>query len=92
LGWPVNSEKSEGRSVSSNAASGLFKVEMGRSAIAYQHGETQNQRQGQRNGGADGFPVKMSSKPPFSGQFQAKSLPKNGWPPSAVPVALPILC
>jgi hypothetical protein len=33
LSWPVNSEKSDGRSVISNATSGLFKVETARSSI-----------------------------------------------------------
>src|SRR5437667_10998786 len=31
--WPVKSEKRDGRNVSSSATSGLFKVEIGRSAI-----------------------------------------------------------
>jgi len=42
----VNSENSDGRSVSSNAGSGLLKVEILRSSITRQHGETQNQQQG----------------------------------------------
>src|SRR5438876_55083 len=46
--WPVKSEKRDGRNVSSNAASGLFNVEIGRSAIARQNARMPNQRQGER--------------------------------------------
>src|SRR5437667_9732034 len=46
--WPVKSEKRDGRNVSSNAASGLFNVEIGRSAIALQNARTPNHRQGER--------------------------------------------
>src|SRR2546427_10370478 len=46
--WPVKSEKRDGRNVSSNATSGLFNVEIGRSAIAGQNGRTPNERQGER--------------------------------------------
>src|SRR5437667_407864 len=46
--WPVKSEKRDGRNVSSNATSGLFNVEIGRSAIARQNARTPNQRQGER--------------------------------------------
>jgi hypothetical protein len=55
FGWPVNSEKIEGRSVSSSATSGLFSVETGRSAIACEHGETKNPRQGQSHSGFSPF-------------------------------------
>src|SRR5438094_4877967 len=46
--WPVKSEKRDGRNVSSNAASGLFNVEIDRSAIARENARTPNQRQGER--------------------------------------------
>jgi len=46
----VNSEKSDGRKVISNAASGLAKTfEIARSAIARQNAEMGNQRQGERD-------------------------------------------
>src|SRR5438046_7942133 len=48
LAWPVNSENSDGRSVISNAASGLFREEIGRSAIARQNAERTKERQGER--------------------------------------------
>src|ERR1051326_3530488 len=43
--WPVKSEKSDGRSVSSSATSGLFSVEIGRSAIGQNHAKTGGERQ-----------------------------------------------
>jgi len=54
LAWPVNSEKSDGRNVISNAASGLLSTsEIVRAAIECQNAERVNQRQGQR--GPKGF-------------------------------------
>src|SRR6266853_5644376 len=46
--WPVKSEKRDGRNVNSNTTSGLFNVEIGRSAIARQNARMPNQRQGER--------------------------------------------
>src|SRR5438445_8468605 len=53
--WPVKSEKRDGRNVSSNATSGLFNVEIGRSAIARQNARTPNLRQGERGFSLDIF-------------------------------------
>jgi hypothetical protein len=47
LGWPVNSENSEGRSVISSATSGLFRLETARSGIA------RRMRQAPRSGKRD---------------------------------------
>jgi len=44
----VNSEKSDGRSVSSNAASGLLRVEMGRSTLRVEAWAMAKQRQGKK--------------------------------------------
>src|SRR5437773_8744032 len=51
--WPVKSEKRDGRNVSSNTTSGLFNVEIGRSAIARQDAKRAMKRQGERGIGLD---------------------------------------
>src|SRR6266516_3335152 len=59
--WPVKSEKRDGRNVSSNTTSGLFNVEIGRSAIARQNAKRAMKRQGERGDGCCERRTKNSS-------------------------------
>jgi hypothetical protein len=59
FGWPVKSEKSDGRSVISSAASGWFKVETVCSAIASSMGNAPRSSKRDSSGGVPdpGLPV-----------------------------------
>src|SRR3989442_13658380 len=71
--WPVKSEKREGRNVSSNTTSGLFNVEIGRSAIARENARTPNRRQGERGIGL----VKQDAFKKMSEQGRGRLVPEK---------------
>ena len=87
LGWPVNSEKSDGRSVISNAASGLFSTsEICRSAIARKHGQRapDDKAMAERRQCRLSEPAARIRCAPLQHgraetKFCAMTLPKNGW-------------
>src|SRR5881409_3440448 len=70
--WPVKSEKRKGRNVSSNATSGLFKVEIDRSAIARENARTPNQRQGERGFNLEFVSIRSVGFEVFRGKLRSR--------------------